>query len=310
MKGQIGLADLFRRDGLASLEGPAEDWEFAKHVIDHGGFILIQSNQLRPGREVEDLTARALLRRALITGEAIRVNVASGLEEPAFVLLRSLLEIELNLKLIVSDPSGRMARRLAAFHFLTGYRQNQTLLSRRVTREKLYEFDAFDWTLATTKKMESFFDSPAFDDVREEVRKNQNWHGKKNLEDAFASIGAVDDYLQLYSLFSPFVHGANVDFDFAEVDSAGQLSLKAPIQRDPEKTLGHLKGTLLVLLRIYEEFLRFTDFQGYPEAMSVRTGSDTESFRLYPFQALQIQVADMYGGPDGPFPGESSDLNT
>jgi Family of unknown function (DUF5677) len=296
MSGEIGVADLFRRDAPAELEGPQEAWEFAKAVIDHGCYILVQSNQLRAGNEVADLTIRALLRRALLTAEAIRVNLASGLEEPAFVLFRTLMEVELNLKLLVSDKSGKMALRLAAFHYLTGRRHNHRLLDNKGTREKLRELGAFDWTRSTTKRMDAYFETPVFDSIRADLRLNRNWHGMDSIQDAFQAIGAEDDYLQLYDLFSPFVHSSNLDFDFEGFDEQERPQLKALPQRDPIKTLGHLKGTLLVLLRVYEEFLEYTEYHNYPSSLRVRMG-DEEWAEVQPFYALQWQVTQMFGGP-------------
>lgn len=59
----------------------------------------------------------ALLRRALVTAEGIRVLLGNGLEEPAIATMRTLLDIELAVKLITMNPSTRMAERLAAWHY-------------------------------------------------------------------------------------------------------------------------------------------------------------------------------------------------
>jgi hypothetical protein len=114
MTGRLPLSNKLARDQPAALEGPPEGWQLAQQVIDHGVYILDNVNVIAEGRKVRDSVLGALLRRALITAEGIRVCLFHGLEESSVVLLRTLLEVELNMRLVTGDASEEMATRLAA----------------------------------------------------------------------------------------------------------------------------------------------------------------------------------------------------
>jgi hypothetical protein len=114
LDGPIGVADSLMRDRPASQEGDPEAWSFAKLVIDHACFILVTASEMRPEHRILDLTLTTLLRRAIITAEAVRVLIDAGLEEPSLASLRTLLDVDLNLRLVAADRTGKMARRFAA----------------------------------------------------------------------------------------------------------------------------------------------------------------------------------------------------
>lgn len=303
VRGDIGQADQFMRNSPASLEGPPEAWRFARKVIDHGCFVLRTVNQLREDRRVRDAVTSALLRRALITAEGVHQLVAHGLEEPAAQLLRTLLEISVYLKLITQDPSDRMAKRLAAFHYSAGQRYGTSLLRDRDTRLKIGEHPGeIDWIKAQAKALKEFFESEAFDEVRDDVRGSQHWHGFPNAEEAYRAAGAVDDYRRIYTLYSPFVHANNIDFDFAGFEG-GNPALKPLPQRDPRRTLSFLGGSILMLLDVVVLFVEDRGYAGYPRSVQVQLVGTDHTEQVSPAAVLQFQAAAVFGpwiGVDNP----------
>ncbi len=311
VQGAIGQADRFLREVPASLEGPPEVWQFAQEAIDHGCFVLQTVNRLRDDRRIRDSVTAALLRRALITAEGIRQLLAHSLEEPALVVLRTLEDIRVNVKLVTQDSSDRMAKRLAAFHYLSGQRYGSGLLRVPDTRLKLEaQPGEADWVKARAGELEGFFESAAFDEVREEVKASQHWHGYSNAEEAYRAAGAIDDYRRIFLLHSPFVHVANVEFDFAGFE-AENPALKALPQRDPGRTLSLLGGAVLMLLDIVEEFVEDRGYAGYARDMRVHLVGTDHTEQVAPVAVLKFQAAALFGpwiGMDDP-PTVSDDVN-
>jgi len=303
VRGDFGQSDQFVRNSPASLEGPPEAWQFAREVIDHGCFVLRTVNQLREDRRVRDAVTSALLRRALITAEGVHQLIAHGLEEPAAQVLRTLLEIRVYLRLITQDPSDRMAKRLAAFHYSAGQRYGTSLLRDRDTRLKIEEKTGeSDWIKAQAKALKEFFESAAFDEVREDVRGSQHWHGYPNTEEAYRAAGAIDDYRRIYTLYSPFVHANNIDFDFAGFEGESP-ALKSLPQRDPRRTLSLLGGAVLMLLDVIELFVEDRGYAGYPRSIRVRLVGTDHWEQVSPVAVLQFQAAAVFGpwiGMDDP----------
>ena len=118
LSGTTPVSTRFMRDRPAADEGPEQTWELARQLVDHAAWFLDELSTLEKGREIRGVVLSALLRRAVISAEGVRVCLYHGLEEPAIVLLRNLLEAELNLRLVTADETDRMAKRLAANHYL------------------------------------------------------------------------------------------------------------------------------------------------------------------------------------------------
>ncbi|HEX8210741.1 MAG TPA: DUF5677 domain-containing protein [Longimicrobium sp.] len=293
--GGIGQADMFARAHPASLEGPGKAWDLAKTVIDHGGFMLLTVNDISAEHTIRDSVMAALLRRTLITAEGVRLLIANGLEESAFALMRTLVELKLNAKLLRSDPSDNLAHRLAAYHFLHGMRQQQRVLDNADTRAMLKRGTAndFDWTINTAKRLRAFFESENFDNVREASKTHQHWHGKKNIEEAFECVGSISDYLQIYSLFSPFVHAANPEADFADVID-GKPALKPLVQRDPSMTIHLLGGLVLTTLEILRLFIDSKEGAKYDDTVKVTDSATGESFMISGISALEFEAATLF----------------
>jgi hypothetical protein len=261
---QVELAvpqrNLFFREQPAHLEGSRDAWALATTTIDFGCALLMAWNALRAGHEMLDAVVAALLRRLLVTAEANRVLLASGLLEPAVALSRTLLEIELSVRLILQDETGHMAKRLAAYHYLTYQRHGQDQLSDPRTRERAKEADRVQELARITRSYKNFLALPVFDDVRKELRSKRNWHGYDSVEDAFRAAGESSDYFMLYDAQTWFVHAVNVDFDYAD-RTEKQIRLKALVERDPaviQVQLGYQMLRLVAVLRLIAET------RGYP----------------------------------------------
>ena len=239
---------------------------------------------------MRDSVTAALLRRALITGEGIRVLLTHGLEEDAYVLFRTLLDIKVNLRLVTFDETDEMARRLAAFQYLKGQHHITNIFSHSDTRNDLHESTQdLNFTREAGRRKKKFFEMPAFDDIRDAVKENQYWHGKKNVEVAYEAVDCITDYIYQYENFSPFVHASNLDVDFDDIVD-GIPVLKTFHQQDPSANLNLLKGLSLELIQIYEMFLHDKGNPKYQDDVEVRSLEDETCFSVSPLMALQSMI--------------------
>ena len=286
--GTIMQTNLFHREQPASLEGSPDHWDLVVEVIDHGCSILVEAS--RTGYAMRDSVTAALLRRALITGEGIRVLLTHGLEEDAFVLFRTLLDIEVNLRLVTHDETDEMARRLAAFHYFKGQKHITKIFSHPDTRNDLHESSQdLKFTREAGRRMKKYFDMPAFNVIRDAVKENQYWHGRKNVEDAYEAVDCISDYIYLYDSFSPFTHASNLNIDFTDIVD-GRPILKALPQRDPVRNFNLLKNLLLKLVQIFELFLQDKGNPKYQDYLEVRSLEDGECYSISPLLALQKKI--------------------
>lgn len=292
----IPQRDLFHRDQPASLEGSREAWELALTTIDFGCALLTEWKGVRPSTELKDAVVAALLRRTLITAEGIRTLLGSGLLEPAVALSRTLLEIELSLKLILRDQSGTMAKRLAAYHYLTYQRHGEDQLRDPTTRQRATEAARAHELAQISGSYKRFLELQIFDEVRAAIKSKRSWHGFDSMEEAFRAAGESPDYFILYDSGTWFVHAVNVDFDFA--DRVGtEMRLKALVERSPTAThlhLGHLALRLTTVLRL------ISDYRGYPTSPPFDTMSrvrypNGEVEEITALDALTGQVTQVFG---------------
>jgi hypothetical protein len=292
--GNIPQAELLYRQAPASQEGDPRAWDLAETVVDYAAYLLQEFASLRAGREVRDLTTAALMRRAIITCEGVRRLISLGLEEPAVELLRTLVEIDLNLRLLTADATDRMAKRLAAHHYRATQRQGTKMLSHPPTRARLGGPAAdFSWVTAVTRQQKEFFESTNFDEVRAELAGDQHWHGYKSIEDAFEALGMSSDYLQLYSIFSPYVHATNLDVDFDGIDD-GRPLLRSLVQRDPSRTLTTLGHAVIALVQIAELFVADRQIVDDKYPSRVRNPATGEEFEVPAMSAVQALLASTF----------------
>jgi len=287
----FGRPDLFARDHPAGMEGPPEAWDFARTVIDHGCFLFRKLDPFPSESGLRDLIIQALLRRVLITGEAIRSLLAGGLEEPARATYRTLLELERDLRLVIADSADTSARRLALFLAVKGQR-NFAKAARDPTTRDLIQKDAgfFDWFRGRSRSFRHWLDSPGFQDVADELRQADHWHGLAQQE-AFEKAGMATEYGFEYGASSIFVHGSNVEHDFADADANG-IQFKPLVQRDPAYTLTRLGQATHSLIDIYRLIWEDRGKPVYQESFTVETGN-----QCFAVDALEVEAIRIFSDP-------------
>ena len=285
--GKVCRHNLFARECPASLEGPREAWDLAQVVIDHGCCIFERLNSGRSELGLRDVVVQALFRRLLITAEAIRSLLAQGLEEPAFATCRTLHELERDLRLVITDPSDTAARRLAAFFAVKGRRHFAKAPKNPDTREFIQSNAAFfDWFRRKSRSFRDGLDSDTFRDLAQELKQADHWHGFPNQQEAFEAAGMAGTYHLEYGGSSLFVHGNNVEHDFADVDDT-RIQLKPFAQRDPGQTLHHLGRMTLALINIYSLIWEDRGKPAYQEPVKL----EDESGPTYDMDALVALTA-------------------
>ena len=292
VSGFMGQADLFLRDQPVSARVPERIRQLACDVIDHGGFIISNlrfPNEASPSRR---MVIAALFRRILITAEAVRMLTNRGLEEPAVATLRTLLELELNLRLVVNDPTDRMARRLIYFYAIRGRRHFSKATGDPRTRE-LFQEDSEHWTWAT--EMSRFFkeqlSADEFEDIREECEKDRYWHGFNSQKEAFDDARMSHDYHTLFDSASSFVHASNVDRDVAETGEG----VRGLVQTDPVPAftrLAHLASNLTSLFVLVSKATG--QDQGYGPTATIERDDGTRK-EISAFEFLHARVLSDLG---------------
>lgn len=253
LSGRVGQRDCFARDDPSPLEAQPEAWDLARTVIDHGCFFLAKlSDTDRDGLGLRDWVVMALLRRILITGEAVRLLLERGLDESASATSRTLLELERNVRLVLGDASDGCARRLLVFGALKSRRHFEKAPKSPSTREWLCQDQAFfAWFKSRSRSFRDFIGSDEFRGVAEELRRAGDWHGSENQEEAFKKAGMPNDYyLGGFEGASLFVHATNLEYDFDSDDKA--IRLKRIGRPDPSRILVQLGKLTLKMLTLYE----------------------------------------------------------
>lgn len=261
----VPQADLFARSQPAIQEGPPRPRQIAQTVIDFGNAIVAAGGELPENQRIRHAVLIALLRRALVTTESICDLLARGLEEPAVALTRTLLDIEVSAKLIALDKTDRMAKRLAAFHYYAYQRHGQNMLSNPETRlGSLTSSGRVEEVISVAKGYAELLESEVFNEIRDEVRSSQYWHGLQNVEQAFAAVDMTSDYFMLYDAGTWFVHDLNVDYDYIPRDD-DKLTLKALVQRDPQVVRLHLGVAIMHFHQILQVYVEDRGLPDTPE---------------------------------------------
>lgn len=295
VSGTFRLIDLFDRNHPAFLEGKPEAWGFAMTVIDHGSFFCRQLDSFRSESGLRDPVIQALFRRILITAEAIRSLLAHGLEEPASATYRTLLELERDLRLVIDDPSDTRARRLALFLAVKGRRSFTKATKSPATLDLLKgDSDFFDWFRRKSRSFRHWIDSKDYRDVADELRQADHWHGLTQQE-AFEKAGMTSAYNLEYVASSIFVHGSNVEHDFAEPGSTG-IRFKPLVQRDPTRTFTQLGRATHSLVDIYRLIWEDRGKPQYQESFTVEVEGG-ERFEADALDALAVQAINIFPNP-------------
>jgi hypothetical protein len=274
----IPQADLFLRDQPAALKGPPESWDLAQSVVDYGCALFQASNTTRDDHVVRDLVLSALLRRATVTVEGIVLLLGAGLEEPAIATSRTLLDIELAIKLIARDPSDRLAKRLAASHYVLMQQHGEDMLSDAPTRTgTLDRGGRVTEVREVARSYKRLLAQGTLADVEEEVRRCSYWHGHPTVEAAFRAIGQSSDYNMSYDIGTWFVHAANIEHDLVDRSDSG-ITVRSFVERDPRRIqtqLGHALLRYLSILGVFieEKGLPSTAEFGTPSKLTYEDGT-------------------------------------
>jgi len=296
LKYMLPRADLFHRNQPAIDEGPQEAWAAARTVIDFAAALIAASGAMPATSQIRRAVLTALLRRAAVTAEGIWWLLARGLEEPAVAATRTLLDTELNTKLVARDRTDTMAKRLAAYHYHRYQRHGQKMLGDYATRTALLKYEeGITSTVNAAKSYAEFLKAEVFDEVRRAVQSGAYWHGYATVAEAFAAVEAQSDYRTLYDTFTAYVHASNVDADFADIVN-GTVRLKPVVQRNPELSIPTLSNAVL---RLYSVIRNYCDSEGVPAEF--RNAKDQESsehpdvIQLDGVNALAAFVVEHFG---------------
>ena len=304
VSGFIGQADLFLRDQPVSARVPEGIRQLACEVIDHGGFIISNLRFPDEASSSRQMVITAVFRRILITAEAVRTLTNRGLEEPAFATLRTLLELELNLRLVVNDPTDRMARRLIYFYAIRGRRHFSKATRDTRTRELFQENnDHWTWAKEMSRSFKEQLSADEFEDIRQECEKDQYWHGFNSQKEAFDDAGMSHDYHTLFDSASPFVHASNVDHDVAEAGDG----VRGLVQMDPAPAftrLAYLASNLTVLFGLVLEATG--QGQGYGPTAAIE-GDDGTREELSAVEFLHARVLSVLGTVQSDFEPDDAD---
>jgi hypothetical protein len=296
----IPQADLFHRARPASLEGPSEAWELATNVIDYGCALFDAITETRQNRQIRDLVLGALLRRATVTTEGIIRLLSCGLQEPAMALTRTLLDIDVSMKLVCQDESDRMARRLAAYHYIVMQQHGEDMLANHETRTRSLEtVGRINEVRSIASSYKRLLQQGALADVETEVRASRFWHGLASVEEAFKATGQVADYHTTYDTGTWFVHAANVEHDLIESSKSG-VAMRALVERNPkmvQTVLGYslLRYVMIVGVFVNERGLPSTEHFRVKSEVRFPDGCITE---IDSFTALSMQVSKYFDPPE------------
>ena len=291
--GQLRRECRFRRDPEAAAREDRAAWQLALIAVDHGCFAFERVTARGPNTALRDVCVLAMFRRVLVTGEAVRVLLDQGLWEPAVGTLRTLAELERNLRLVLADPSARMAERLAASAAVTGRRRFPKALSDHATRERIQASRRhWKWFRWKARSFNSYLKSTVPKELQEEIAAAAHWHGYDTEMRAFEEVGMRKCYHLLYEGASLFVHATNIDRDVE--DEAGRVRPVPLAEGNSEGHLTYLADLVRCLLRIYELIL---DDKGRPEyqtAVKVEH-DDGSSEDVYPLDGLAYCTYVVFG---------------
>src|SRR5215831_15692555 len=109
-------------------------------------------------------------------------------------LMRCLLDIDVNMRLVTRDNSDKTARKLAAYHYFAVKKHQQRILTDPLSRKLVEQFEGGkEETIGIARKNAEWFNAPGFADVRDEIEPGKPWHGYQRAEDAFAEAGLGTD---------------------------------------------------------------------------------------------------------------------
>lgn len=154
--------------------------------------------------------------------------------------------------------------------------------------------DSFEWFRRRSRSFRHLIDSKDFPDIADELRQADHWHGLTR-QKAFEKAKMTSAYNLEYAASSIFVHGSNVEHDFAEPGATG-IRFKPLVQRDPARTLTQLGRATHSLVDIYRLIWEDCGKPQYQESFTVEVEGG-ESFDVDALVALANQALHIFPNP-------------
>lgn len=206
-----------------------------------------------------------------------------------------MLEAEANLRLVLTDSTETTGKRLVGYHYLNSRRYLQARLSDEDYRAGPEDHVA--WSKEAARAMKEYLSSPAFDEVRDALTDERDWHGFKGVEQLFEAAGIPGEY-STFKLQSAFVHSSNLDLDFEDIGDDGFPILRVPMHLDVDRVEKLVEGMLLRCLRLGRHFLedRGTYYTYHDPLRGVF--EDGEKADVHPIDAIGMDAKAAFGWPD------------
>jgi hypothetical protein len=262
-------------NGPVGIRCPQQWWATVDAVAQAAHLTLTNHITPRADHWTRDMVTASLLRRAAITYRAIAATLYYGLLEPSIVAYRTLLEVELSMKLIVNDDTNVMAERLAVYHYISGVRVTQAMTRDDVTRTALLaDQSEFGNVTDRTRRLKHALKSKVFDSVRDDVVRFRHWSGARNIQEAFEWAKASTDFTRAYSPASAWVHATNVDAEWS-AGPDGSATLKPFWADQPREIESLLSSSSYRALNVHFAFAhdRKGDIQGELDDVLASGGS-------------------------------------
>ena len=154
--------------------------------------------------------------------------------------------------------------------------------------------DFFEWFRRKSRSFRQLTESEEFQDVADELIGADHWHGCANQQEAFEKVGMATEYHVEYGGSSLFVHGGNVEHDFANADDK-KIQFKPLAQRDPAHTLTSLGRLTHSLITIYRLIWKDRGEPEYQESFKVEAGG--QCFPIDPLTALLGEAIRIFPNP-------------
>ncbi len=277
-------------DGHSGVHGPES--ALLEGTIDHGCFALKRLSEMQTDSRYRDIVVLALLRRILITAEAVRTLAAIGLVDPAMGTRCTLLELEVSLRLVLADDSDDTARRLYVSHAVRARRRARASTQHTGTRELIQANSRFwEWFKGMSRSAKRRL-SAAHDENAPQGYA-QHWLGVTQRE-AFAMVDMQSDYNLEYVGLSNKVHGSDLQLDIVE-DGECTWSVQEVTAGTPSAGLSQFGPVTCQLLDIYELILDDRDWPDYQEHVMV-ISPDGVRHHVTPVVALRHLAVQLYRG--------------
>jgi hypothetical protein len=248
---QLGLAGF----DTATVTAAQESLETIVSLLHRLGDVPTDTSQW-----ARELVVAALFRRSIVMAQSIGYLAIQGQIEGCVVLMRTMLEVGLSLRIVLQDKSNRMAKRLAAHDYRSRQRYHAKALSDPSTRADIEELAGEKERFRSlARSWRDQLQLPFFDEVREELERdlasNRGWHGLGTISEAFEAMGLSSDYYRQYNMQSPFTHGSNIEWDWdkPQEDPSKPNGIKPMLRSLFEPSTNQMRLHLgLAIYRAYE----------------------------------------------------------